>query len=171
MELTEQQQTDLQSETISNGQEPENDFSLEIKYNGEAKTLSKEEAVSLAQKGMNYDHVYNELLSLRQSGDDASYERKTNAPSENQTSDQKRNDEFTEFFIRHNELNGVKDIPEEVVCAVADGQGIEEAYLSYENRRLKSKLKEFENAGMTPGTLGGGGAGVDDFVSMLLAKL
>ncbi len=170
MELTEQQQTDLQSETISNEQEPENDFSLEIKYNGEAKTLSKEEAVSLAQKGMNYDHVYNELLSLRQVSD-AFNGRKTNAPSENQTSDQKRNDEFTEFFIRHNELNGVKDIPEEVVCAVADGQGIEEAYLSYENRRLKSKLKEFENAGMTPGTLGGGGAGVDDFVSMLLAKL
>lgn len=89
MELTEQHQTDLQSETISNEQEPENDFSLEIKYNGEAKTLSKEEAVSLAQKGMNYDHVYNELLSLRQVSDAFNW-RKTNAPSENQTSDQKK---------------------------------------------------------------------------------
>ena len=37
-----------------------------VKYNGEAKEISLEEAVQLAQKGMNYDHVKQELDGFRE---------------------------------------------------------------------------------------------------------
>lgn len=40
---------------------------LKIKYNGEEKEISQEEAVTLAQKGMNYDHLKAELESLKNS--------------------------------------------------------------------------------------------------------
>lgn len=39
---------------------------LKVKYNKEDKVLSKAEAVALAQKGLNYDHVYEELKSYRE---------------------------------------------------------------------------------------------------------
>ena len=52
---------------MKNGQnEPENEFTLDIKYNGEQMSLDKQRATELAQKGMNYDHVYEELKRLRE---------------------------------------------------------------------------------------------------------
>lgn len=39
-------------------------FSLHVKYNGEEKDLGEEEARTLAQKGMNYDHFYEPLQKL-----------------------------------------------------------------------------------------------------------
>jgi hypothetical protein len=38
---------------------------IKVKYNKEEKELTYEEAVTYAQKGMNYDHVYGELQDLR----------------------------------------------------------------------------------------------------------
>jgi len=46
-------------------QEEETEFSLPIKYNGKETVLDREQAVTLAQKGMNYDHVAQELQKLR----------------------------------------------------------------------------------------------------------
>lgn len=40
-------------------------FALNVKYNGVEQTLSKDEARVFAQKGMNYDHVMQELTQLR----------------------------------------------------------------------------------------------------------
>lgn len=37
-----------------------------VKYNGEERTLSRDEAITYAQKGMNYDHVYEEMKRLRE---------------------------------------------------------------------------------------------------------
>lgn len=39
---------------------------MTIKYNGEDKALSQEEAITMAQKGMNYDKVFGELQGFRQ---------------------------------------------------------------------------------------------------------
>lgn len=39
-------------------------FSLHVKYNGEEKDLGEEEARTLAQKGMNYDNIYEPLQRL-----------------------------------------------------------------------------------------------------------
>lgn len=47
-------------ETISSKDE----FALDIKYNGESMSLDREKAIEMAQKGMNYDHVFEELKSL-----------------------------------------------------------------------------------------------------------
>lgn len=41
-------------------------FSLPVKYNGQEQTLSREQAIEYAQKGMNYDHVAGELKQLRE---------------------------------------------------------------------------------------------------------
>ncbi len=40
-------------------------FALNVKYNGVEQTLSEDEARVFAQKGMNYDHVMQELTQLR----------------------------------------------------------------------------------------------------------
>jgi len=39
------------------------DFELDIRYNGQNQKLTREEATTLAQKGMNYDKIYNQLQS------------------------------------------------------------------------------------------------------------
>lgn len=41
-------------------------FALPVKYNGQEQTLSREQAIEYAQKGMNYDHVAGELKQLRE---------------------------------------------------------------------------------------------------------
>lgn len=45
---------------------PEPTSFMTIKYNGEDKALSQEEAITMAQKGMNYDKVFGELQTYRQ---------------------------------------------------------------------------------------------------------
>ncbi len=42
----------------------ENPFSLNVKYNGEDRSLNEEEARTFAQKGMNYDRIYEPLQRL-----------------------------------------------------------------------------------------------------------
>lgn len=50
---TEDAETNTESETDS--------FSLDIRYNGKNQTLTREEATTLAQKGMNYDKINQKL--------------------------------------------------------------------------------------------------------------
>ena len=39
------------------------DFELDVRYNGQHQKLTREQATTLAQKGMNYDKIYNQLQS------------------------------------------------------------------------------------------------------------
>ena len=39
---------------------------FKVKYNGEEKELSQEEAITYAQKGMNYDKIYDELMKTKE---------------------------------------------------------------------------------------------------------
>ena len=71
-ETTEGTETEMQSaeaqEQPEHGaaeQEVPTDF-LTIRYNKADKKLTKEEAIELAQKGMNYDHIQQELQSYRE---------------------------------------------------------------------------------------------------------
>ena len=41
------------------------EWGLDVVFNGEKKTLTRDEAIANAQKGMNYDHVKAELDRLR----------------------------------------------------------------------------------------------------------
>lgn len=45
--------------------QPETEQVFKVKYNGQEQELPVSELVTLAQKGMNYDHVYGELNQLR----------------------------------------------------------------------------------------------------------
>lgn len=47
--------------------QPKPDAKLKLKYNGEEKEITTEEAITLAQKGMNYDHIKSELETLKNS--------------------------------------------------------------------------------------------------------
>ena len=51
-------------ETIEETAEPASPFELKVKFNGEERTLSEEEARTLAQKGMNYDRFYEPIERL-----------------------------------------------------------------------------------------------------------
>ena len=58
--------------------EPKSDAkpeTIRIKYNGKEQDITLEQAVELAQKGMNYDHVYGELQQLRQAPEFALLDR------------------------------------------------------------------------------------------------
>lgn len=176
---------------------PEEDFALEIKYNGELMSLDRQRAVELAQKGMNYDHVYEELKKYKDNPDYSKLEElsnranmgtselldillnqeKTIPEGQNQpASDKKENDrvdELREFFLKHPDLVGYKSIPKELKEEILKGGPIENAYLNYQNRMLKIRIVELENGNKTPGALIDEG-GLDDndaFASMLLARL
>lgn len=58
---TDDMQTD---DDVSGGDDPLNDY-LTIKYNGAEENLTYDEAVELAQKGKNYDKIYNRLQELQ----------------------------------------------------------------------------------------------------------
>ena len=61
---------EAQAETLDDEQNRETSVqTVKVKYNGKEQALSLEEAVILAQKGMNYDHVKEELESLREGND------------------------------------------------------------------------------------------------------
>lgn len=71
-ENEEEQPDEPQEESEAEEQEPEEveedkpaSATIRVKYNGEEKELTYDEAVTLAQKGMNYDHVANQLAERK----------------------------------------------------------------------------------------------------------
>lgn len=56
--------TDTTEEPEASAQQEE-EWGLDVVFNGEKKTLTRDEAIANAQKGMNYDHVKAELDRLR----------------------------------------------------------------------------------------------------------
>ena len=64
-EVTETAETETKAESETKTIE---DF-LKIKYNGAEKSLTREEAIELAQKGMNYDKVHGELQNYKNSNE------------------------------------------------------------------------------------------------------
>ena len=60
-----QQTTTQQADTTQTGGQQQTEPFLTIKYNKDEVPLDKNRAIEYAQKGMNYDHVYNELTQLR----------------------------------------------------------------------------------------------------------
>ena len=55
--------TEESAESTEPTTETVDDFELDIRYNGQNQKLTREEATTLAQKGMNYDKIYNQLQS------------------------------------------------------------------------------------------------------------
>lgn len=66
-EQGEEDDSPAQSEEQAEQEQREDEqFSLPVKYNGQELALDREQAVMFAQKGMNYDHVAQELAELRE---------------------------------------------------------------------------------------------------------
>lgn len=61
-----EEESETETEDAENQSETEDGESLEIKYNGETKRISRDEARTLAQKGMNYDHIKSQHDSLKE---------------------------------------------------------------------------------------------------------
>lgn len=155
------------------------EFALDIKYMGKDITLDEDSARQLAQKGMNYDRMYEELMRLRKGAGDMeeeALEEATIPPAKdapNPADFSGRLDEFSDFFRRHEDVKSMADIPTEAIERIAAGTSIEEAFLACENRMLRDKLTEMESRLKSPGALFNDEAsqGDDGFVRMLLAKL
>ena len=64
VEETAEESTASESEAPDTA-EVQDDFSLGIRYNGQDMSLSREQAVTLAQKGMNYDKIHEQLEALK----------------------------------------------------------------------------------------------------------
>lgn len=57
------EEVEEEAESTEPTTETVDDFELDIRYNGQNQKLTREEATTLAQKGMNYDKIYNQLQS------------------------------------------------------------------------------------------------------------
>lgn len=147
---------------------------LKIKYNGEEMELSMEEAKNLAQKGMNYDHVYEELAQMRQRQPAPEKMVQELTRLRTQEAEVKK---WQNFFDNHKEVKDFHSLPEEVKSQVAAGQDIEQAYLTYENTRLKTELEARAHHDMVkdiaPGAVAteGEGEAMDAFQRAFLANL
>ena len=159
------------------GETAKDEFQLKVKYNGESKTLSRDEAVSFAQKGMNYDRVKEQLEQLKKTpAYDISESRFSELRSEidslraREIADRK----WAEFKRDHAEYNTYSELPEEVRGQIALGKELDDAYAIYENKLLKAKLRQIEqnqkNRDAAPGSLSSSGSGemADDFLKGFL---
>lgn len=73
--LEEEQEEAGEREEREEVEEPEEEPAYTIKYNGQEMELPVSQLVTLAQKGMNYDHVYGELSRIKSSPELAVLER------------------------------------------------------------------------------------------------
>ncbi len=135
-------------------------FALDVKYNGVEQRLSEDEARTYAQKGMNYDHVMEELTRLR------------NAPEAAIIQDLARKSGMSkEDFL--NSLTAEVNLKQ----AVAQGADPDAAYLQYENQQLKSRIEAAQqnayNKAIAPGSAASAGAGeeTDPFLQAFLRSI
>lgn len=115
-----------EDEPVKEQTSSENEFTL--KYLGETMTVDKNQAIELAQKGMDYDRIRRRFEKLKttafqESGNPAAVKRATDI------------DEFLEDYPE------VKPeaISIEVWQAVKRGRTLSEAYTKWENSRIKSE--------------------------------
>lgn len=151
----------------------EDNFSLKIKYNGAEQELSRERAVELAQKGMNYDHVKEQLERLKNAPENDISETRFDALRSELDELRARSiaeRKWAEFQKEHGEYASYGALPEEVRGQVAAGKELDAAYALYENKQLKLQLRQMEqnqkNLKAAPGSAAGSGAGdvADDFL-------
>ena len=161
-------------------------FSLKIKYNGKEQMLSKDKAVELAQKGMNYDHIKEQLDALKAQQGEAPAPDSETAYFQNQGIAQRIDDlqvqmnllkakeaaqaKWNEFQAQHPEFRDYRSLPQEVRTEVSLGKDLDMAYALYENKQLKQKLaaleKDESNKASTAGSLKSTGTAdaADDFL-------
>lgn len=132
---------------------------VRLTHLGQAREVPLSEAVSLAQKGLDYDHIRQERDELRRdpawevldafaarSGlSRGEYVRalKEQMAGAAPSPEEGRRAEYRRFFEAYPEV-GVADIPDEVWRRAAAGEPLVEAYRRHENAQLKAKLAALE---------------------------
>lgn len=119
--------------TVSSTEETK-PFALHVKYNGEEKDLGEDEARTLAQKGMNYDKVYEPLQKLaRLNGMEVG--EYLNKLSDTQT-EYEVNKELSELKEKY------PDTPEEVLNELAQKRVMENLNLQFQRMADEDKGKD-----------------------------
>lgn len=118
-----------------------------LKHLGQEQSVSRQELLTLAQKGMDYDRIRGKLDAARSAPPDEGLvdageaaENHEPPPGERarQAQDDRRNG-FLEFFRSRPDVTA-EDIPASVFKAVQAGQSLTAAYSVYENALLRSEI-------------------------------
>lgn len=105
---------------------------LEIKFNKELIKLDREKAVTLAQKGMKYDSIFEDYEKLK-----------------NQSL-QKSADDFSRIMAEFPEISSPDMLPKEVQTAANENNtGLFLEYLLFEHRKTRAALEEKINQNFT----------------------
>ncbi len=156
--------------------EQDEEETITVKFNGEEKTLTRADARALAQKGMNYDHIYAQR-------EDAHHILDGLAGKEGLSRDEfisrcKGEDltalRWSRLLDKFPDL-AVADIPHSVFLAVGQGENPIEAYQNHLIEELKLQLGHekslAENSQKAIGSLKGAGkAESDDFLEGFFGK-
>lgn len=122
------------TETVEEVAEPVNPFELRVKFNGEERTLSEEEARTLAQKGMNYDRFYEPLERL------ARMNNMSVGDYVNQLNDTQFNYEVSKEMDTMREDPKYRDLDEEVLEEIATARVTQN--IGERDRNYESQVKE-----------------------------
>jgi len=181
-EVAEAETTALQEEGLlpfdlfERQEEDEGAARLTVKYNGEEKQITLDEARTLAQKGMNYDHIYAEHRDAHRALDTIAAREGINRAQlmERLSGVDLHTLRWGGLLKAYPDLE-VKDIPDEVFHAVRDGKSPTEAYQEYLicdlSRKLSQKESLRESSRKTIGSLKGAGEEVmDEFLQGFYGK-
>lgn len=146
---TKMEQNEMRANTAENGATENEPFRLKVKYNHEELLIPEDEAVVLAQKGLNYDKV---LCSLNELKEDKSLALLDKLSKECGYSDrlsflngitelerEEKHGELTRFLKENPSVN-VKEIPDSVISDYLSGKSISESFLRYHSAREKEGL-------------------------------
>ncbi len=146
--------------TASEPESNENPQTLKIKYNGVEREISLDEARTLAQKGMNYDHVVQER--------DTRYKRELDALDKIAREHDMNRNEYVSFIENNMRHNAPQRSPEEVmqdsrarareqIQRIYDTTGekkswnrLFERFPELDRQQIREELSENIRGGMTP---------------------
>jgi hypothetical protein len=144
---------------LEDGGAPPKPESFTLKHLGQAFEVSREEVISLAQKGRDYDRIRTRAESLAER---LSMTETVGLPPEQRAAARTRDRDVESFFAEYGKEFDPRAIPREVWRNVENGKPLLSAYQSYENRLLRERLaadaKNAENHARAAGSRSTDGA-------------
>ena len=141
---------EMQEITNEIGHTENEPFRLKVKYNHEELFLPEDEAVMLAQKGLNYDKVLqslNELKSdkslilLEKLSRECGYDDRAKFLEDVLASEKESREEELICFLRENPTVDVKAIPDSVIAEYRLGKNLSECFNRYNSAMETESLK------------------------------
>lgn len=114
---------------------------LTVKYDGEERPLTKEEAKSLAQKGLNYERVLGQRDSFAARAKELEA-MLASSPAEGQ----RLQEDWLRFLAQYPDIKPEQQLSPEVWQRMEEGASPAEAYATFLNERLAEQLAEVKAA-------------------------